>query len=171
MQLEWILCFTSFILILCHHDLPRKPPRVLIAVDKIYITFISPWIPKAIRISNLIFFIAFSPCHSDQVHIYQTPSKSSVSLCCFAISVIYDRTLNVIVSSIFIFSESIPLLGTSDYYCYYSAGLCSITFSDEGSSSPVDMKNTEDRAVGGSRNKENKCGNSASYARLATYSL
>lgn len=77
----------------------------------------------------------------------------------------------MIVSSILPFSENIPLLDTSSYYCYYSAGLCSITFSDEGSSSPVDMKNTEDKAVGGSRNKENKCGNSASYARLATYNL
>lgn len=95
-QLECILCFTSFILILCHQDLSRKPPRVLIAVDKIYITFISPWIPKAIRISSLIFYTAFSPCHKDQVHIYQTPSKSSVLLCCFAISSIYDRTLKLV---------------------------------------------------------------------------
>lgn len=93
MQLGWILCF---ILILCHHDLPGKSPSVLIAVDKIYITFISPWTPKAIGISSLIFFIAFSPCHRDQVHIYQTPSKSSVLLCCFAISSIYDRTLTLV---------------------------------------------------------------------------
>lgn len=96
MQLEWILCFTSFILTLCHHDLPRKSPSALSAVDKIYITFISPWIPEAIRISSVIFFIAFSPCHRDQDHLYQTPSKSSVLLCCFAISPIYDRTLTLV---------------------------------------------------------------------------
>lgn len=40
MQLERILCFISFILILCHHDLPRKSPSILMAVDKTYITFI-----------------------------------------------------------------------------------------------------------------------------------
>lgn len=69
MQLEWILCFTSFILTLCHHELTRKSPSALSAVDKIYITFISPWIPEAIRISSVIFSIAFSPCHRDQDHL------------------------------------------------------------------------------------------------------
>lgn len=75
----------------------------------------------------------------------------------------------MIISSIFPISESIPLLDTYHYYCCYSAHLCSISLSDEGSSSPADMKNTGDRAVGGSRNKENKCGNTSSYASLGTY--
>lgn len=74
---------------------PKKIPKCLDSVDKIY-NFISPWIPKGIRISSLIVFIAFSPSHRDQVHIYQTCSKSSVLLCCFAISSIYDRTLRLV---------------------------------------------------------------------------
>lgn len=67
----------------------------------------------------MILFINFSPSHREQ---FCTPSKLTVLLCCFAVSLAYDKSCISILtfpSSNFPCSENSSPLDTWDCYCYY----------------------------------------------------